>query len=210
MATFMTVTGLAGALAALAAVYFAWQTARLAAAQRRSGEHDRRLRDLREIAGLVERIFWDAKSASFARRYEGDGSYRCPEQDSLAQVLAGLDSPLLECSRLVEAETSFRASEVAISARREVRQAIEAEHRAARTPPPGLRATLAPLLARRPALPGGLSGRLPAGLGGRLRASADSRLRGAAGSGRSRPQHAAPPAGDSSAVGQASSRRGTL
>ncbi len=162
MATFMTVTGLAGAIAALAAVYFALQTARLAAAQRRAGERNHRLRELREIAGLVEGIFWDAKQAPFSRRYEGDVPYRCPEQNSLAQLLAGLDVRLIECSRLAEAETPFRASEIAISARLEVREVIEAEHDAARPPRPGPRVGVATLLSGLRALGDGLASRLRA------------------------------------------------
>ena len=162
MGTFMTVTGLSGAIAALAAVYFAWQTTRLAAAQRRAGEHDRRLRDLRDIAGLVEDICWHAEQAPFARRYEGDVPYRCPEQNSLARLLAGHDLLLIECSRLAGADTPLRAAEVASSARQEVREAIEAEYQAARPPGPGPRAGLAPLLTRMRELAADLAGRLPA------------------------------------------------
>lgn len=138
MALFTAIVGLVGALATLGALYYAWQTVRVARDERLAGQHDRRLRELREIGGLVERIFWDAKADPYVPKFNRpDGRYRIAEQNVLAQALAGSGLTLPECWRLVEAETSFRAYEIASTARQEIRRAIDAEDQAGCAVPQG-------------------------------------------------------------------------
>ena len=81
-------------------------------------ERDRRLQELREIGRLVESIFWQADN------HRGESRFRVPEQNQLAQALAGIDPPMPRCSDVAEGGSADQVFGAASRAREEVKMAI--------------------------------------------------------------------------------------
>lgn len=76
---------------------------RYAAGMRQAVERDRRVREIRDIGTLVERVFWEA------HKYNTQAAWRCEEQNLLAQALIGIDRPLPACEQVVNAPSSAAA-----------------------------------------------------------------------------------------------------
>jgi methyl-accepting chemotaxis protein len=96
-------------------------TVELAREAAAASERDRKMRQLRDIAGLIETIFW--KAAEQAGR--APTQWRCAEQNELGAVVAAYGEPLPLSLTLRGEGGAETVMGTAARAREEVRRAIE-------------------------------------------------------------------------------------
>jgi hypothetical protein len=96
-------------------------TVELAREAAAADERDRKMRQLRDIAGLVETIFW--KAADRAGR--APTQWRCPEQNELGAVVSTYGEPLPVSLTLSGDSGADAVMGTAAQARQEIRRAIE-------------------------------------------------------------------------------------
>jgi hypothetical protein len=99
------------------------QTVEAARAAREADEHYRRLRLLRDVAVLIEKVFEKAADAA-GDQYKPRGGWRCEEQRHLAQALIGIESPLPRSDRLAGASQAGLVFAAAADARDEISTAL--------------------------------------------------------------------------------------
>jgi hypothetical protein len=110
------------------------QTVEIAKAAAAADAGDRQLRRIRDIAGLVETIFW--RAAAETKQYPA--AWRCPEQNELDVALAAYPELLPDCARLSHESQAVQVLGAAADAREEVQHAVDTlVMQLARDDPPG-------------------------------------------------------------------------
>lgn len=93
---------------------------RFAAGAAEAAARARRIRDLREIGTLIERIISQAKEPANSSAWWGDPQWTCEEQRLLALFLASFDRPMPRC-RQVTGESGAKA---VLAAARDAREEL--------------------------------------------------------------------------------------
>jgi hypothetical protein len=86
-------------------------------------EHDRKVRQLRDIGQLAEALFW--KAARDSGWESRTGGWRVVEHNYLDQALVGLADELPRCAALTQANLAENALGMAAEARIEITQALQ-------------------------------------------------------------------------------------
>jgi hypothetical protein len=86
-------------------------------------EHDRKVRQLRDIGQLAEALFW--KAARDSGWESRTGGWRVVEHNYLSQALVGLTDELPKCVALTQANLADTAMRMAADARIEITQALQ-------------------------------------------------------------------------------------
>ena len=103
-------------------VLAARETIDIGRAAHAADEHDRKVRQLRDIGQLAEALFWKAADESgYVSRTPG---WRVVEHNYLTQALVGLTDELPKCVELTQANFAESALGMAAAARAEVEQAL--------------------------------------------------------------------------------------
>jgi hypothetical protein len=98
-------------------------TINIARAAHEADEHDRKVRQLRDIGQLAEALFW--KAAEESGRQSPSGGWRVVEHNYLSQALVGLTDELPKSAALTQAALAETAMGMAAEARIEVTQALQ-------------------------------------------------------------------------------------
>lgn len=86
--------------------------------------HSQRLRDLREIGTLIERIITQANEPFNNSRWWGDPRWTCEEQRLLGMFLASFDRPMPRCRQVVGESGAKAVLTAARNAREEIIEAL--------------------------------------------------------------------------------------
>jgi hypothetical protein len=109
-----------------AAAKAARETVQAATAGRAADERDRKVRRLRQIAELVERIFEKAAAADGRTR----PAWRCMEQRELPPLLVGVEPPLPKSDHLAGSSQAGSVFAAAFDAREEIAEQLRNLHAA--------------------------------------------------------------------------------
>jgi hypothetical protein len=110
---------------------------RFASAAAETAERAQRLRDLREIGTLLERIITQAQDPTNSSSWWGDRRWRCEEQNLLALLLIGLEHPLPNCHEVIGESGAKAVVAAARDAREEIKSALKDLALATATDPDG-------------------------------------------------------------------------
>jgi len=99
---------------------------RFAAGGAEAAERARRVKDLREIGALIERVISQAKEHDDGGVWWRNPQWTCEDQRVLPLLLAGLGSPMPECRRLTGESGARAVLAAARDARNEIMSALNA------------------------------------------------------------------------------------